>query len=80
MPAPLGAPLTTRLVACGAETLETLGRVEYRDSIHGMVKTAHPHRMPSGDIIGMAADFGPFLDTSATPSRLVGCGAGGARC
>ena len=53
-----------------AETLETLGRVHYRDSIHGLVKSAHPHRLPNGDIIGMAADFYPVLD-SAT-AQLVG--------
>jgi hypothetical protein len=55
---------------CRAETLETLGRVHYRDSIHGLVKSAHPHRLPNGDIIGMAADFYPVLD-SAT-AQLVG--------
>ena len=53
-----------------AETLDTLGRVHYRDSIHGLVKSAHPHRLPNGDIIGMAADFYPVLD-SAT-AQLVG--------
>jgi hypothetical protein len=49
-----------------AETLETLGRVQYRDDMkHCMVKCAHPHRLPSGDIVGMAADFTPVLEMQA---------------
>ena len=44
--------------------------MHYRDSIHGLVKSAHPHRLPNGDIIGVAADFYPVLD-SAT-AHLVG--------
>jgi hypothetical protein len=48
--------------------------VTYRDDIHGMVKSAHPHRLPNGDLVGMAADFSPFLDRDSTPSRLVGGG------
>ncbi|KAL4859791.1 Carotenoid cleavage dioxygenase 8 B [Chlorella vulgaris] len=56
--------------ASGIETLETLSRVTYRDDIHGMVKSAHPHRLPNGDLVGMAADFSPFLDRDSTPSRL----------
>lgn len=43
-------------------TLETLGRVQYRDGeggVSGMGKTAHPFLHPSGDILNLAADMMP---------------------
>lgn len=53
------------------ETLETLGRVSYVDKpseegVTGMIKTAHPHTLPSGDVINLACDFMPV----ATPTGL----------
>lgn len=44
------------------DTLETLGRVHFRDGIHGLVKTAHQTQLPSGDWVGLAADFSPTLE------------------
>lgn len=44
------------------DTLETLGRVQYKDKVHGMVKTAHPFFTRDGDIVNLAADFTPWWD------------------
>lgn len=52
------------------ETLETLGRVHYRDDIHGQVKLAHPHTLPNGDVITMAADFTPTVDRSRVGKHI----------
>lgn len=50
------------MITLPAETLETLGRVQFRDSLHGMVTTAHLSRLPGGDLVGLCADFAPVLD------------------
>lgn len=52
------------------ETLETLGRVHFRDGIHGLVKTAHQTQLPGGDWVGLAADFSPTLEPGSP--QLVG--------
>lgn len=51
------------------ETLETLGRVSYMDKsseegVTGMVKTAHPYTLPSGDVINLACDFMPVATST----------------
>ncbi len=44
------------------ETLETLGRVQFRDRLHGMVKTAHPFTTREGDVVNLTSDFTPWWD------------------
>ena len=40
----------------------TTCRVQYRDGLHGMVKTAHPFCTSEGEVINLAADFTPWWD------------------
>ncbi|PSC71910.1 Carotenoid cleavage dioxygenase 8 [Micractinium conductrix] len=52
------------------ETLETLGRVQFDDAVHGRIKTAHMQRLPSGHFVGLALDFSPVLDHSTSQLQL----------